>query len=95
MAAKSADSPRIVPTAGDLGDTLARFRRSLRAENVSPNMLLAYCGPSSGWPTTWSRRRSGPAGSVDAEHPPRPRTGPEPLSDGAPRQDEGARPINS
>jgi site-specific recombinase XerD len=30
--------------AGDLGDNLARFRRSLRAENRSPNTILAYCG---------------------------------------------------
>jgi site-specific recombinase XerD len=30
--------------AGDLSDNLARFRRSLRAENVSPNTILAYCG---------------------------------------------------
>jgi site-specific recombinase XerC len=35
---------RIVATDGDLGDHLARFRRSLRAENVSPNTILAYCG---------------------------------------------------
>ena len=35
---------RIVATTGDLGDNLARFRRSLRAENVSPNTILAYCG---------------------------------------------------
>jgi site-specific recombinase XerD len=34
----------IVATAGDLSDHLARFRRSLRAENVSPNTILAYCG---------------------------------------------------
>jgi site-specific recombinase XerC len=34
----------IVSTDGDLGDNLARFRRSLRAENVSPNTILAYCG---------------------------------------------------
>lgn len=44
VAAKSANSPRIVATTGDLGDNLARFRRSLRAENVSPNTILAYCG---------------------------------------------------
>jgi site-specific recombinase XerC len=44
VTAKSANSPRIVATAGDLGDNLARFRRSLRAENVSPNTILAYCG---------------------------------------------------
>jgi site-specific recombinase XerD len=44
VAAKSANSPSIVPTSGDLGDNLARFRRSLRAENVSPNTILAYCG---------------------------------------------------
>ena len=44
MAVKSANSPRIVATPGDLGDNLARFRRSLRAENVSPNTILAYCG---------------------------------------------------
>jgi site-specific recombinase XerC len=31
-------------SAGDLSDNLARFRRSLRAENVSPNTILAYCG---------------------------------------------------
>ena len=30
--------------ASDLGDNLARFRRSLRAENASPNTILAYCG---------------------------------------------------
>lgn len=44
MAVKSANSPRIVATAGDLGDSPARFRRRLRAENVSPNTILAYCG---------------------------------------------------
>lgn len=44
MTVKSANSPGIVATGGDLGDNLARFRRSLRAEDVSPNTILAYCG---------------------------------------------------
>ena len=44
MAVKSTTGPHIVATSGDLGDNLARFRRSLRAENVSPNTILAYCG---------------------------------------------------
>ena len=34
---------RIVPQ-GDLAHNQARFRRSLRAEKVSPNTILAYCG---------------------------------------------------
>lgn len=43
MVANASPSPGIL-TAGDLSDNLARFRRSLRAENVSPNTILAYCG---------------------------------------------------
>lgn len=44
MAVNKPTARRIVATDGDLGDQLARFRRSLRAENVSPNTILAYCG---------------------------------------------------
>jgi hypothetical protein len=44
VAVISANSPRIVATARDTGDDLVRFCRSLRAENVSPNTILAYCG---------------------------------------------------
>jgi site-specific recombinase XerD len=43
MATSTQSATRIV-TQGDLSDNLARFRRSLRAENVSPNTILAYCG---------------------------------------------------
>jgi hypothetical protein len=44
VAVKSANSPGIVAIAGDLGEKLGRFRRSLRTENGSPNTVLAYCG---------------------------------------------------
>ena len=42
--AATASPSRSILTAGDLADNLGRFRRSLRAENVSPNTILAYCG---------------------------------------------------
>jgi hypothetical protein len=44
MTANASTSSRIVATPGDLGDHLARFRRSVRAENVSPNTVIAYVG---------------------------------------------------
>ena len=44
MAVENPTATRIVATPGDLADNLARFRRSLRAENVSPNTILAYGG---------------------------------------------------
>ena len=37
------DAPELV-TPGDLGDLLASFTRSMRANNVSPNTILAYGG---------------------------------------------------
>lgn len=37
------DAPELV-TPGDLGDELASFTRSMRANNVSPNTILAYGG---------------------------------------------------
>jgi hypothetical protein len=36
---------RIVPTAGDLSDHLARFPRNLRAENRSANTTVAMSVP--------------------------------------------------
>ena len=44
MALSDPTAGAIVATPGDLGDNLARFRRSLRAQNVSPNTVLAYGG---------------------------------------------------
>jgi site-specific recombinase XerD len=43
MAVKHSTASRIV-TAGDLADNRDRFRRSLRAENASPNTITAYTG---------------------------------------------------
>lgn len=43
MAINLADTPEVV-TPGDLGDELASFIRSMRANNVSPNTILAYGG---------------------------------------------------
>jgi hypothetical protein len=43
MTTYPATGPRILPK-GDLADNVARFRRSLRAESVSPNTILANCG---------------------------------------------------
>jgi site-specific recombinase XerD len=43
MAVNLADTPELV-TPGDLGDELASFIRSMRANNVSPNTILAYGG---------------------------------------------------
>lgn len=39
----TADAPELV-TPGDLGDELASFIRAMRANNVSPNTILAYGG---------------------------------------------------
>ena len=43
VASNLADAPELV-TAGDLGDELASFIRAMRANNVSPNTILAYGG---------------------------------------------------
>lgn len=43
MAVNLAEAPELV-TPGDLGDELASFTRSMRAQNVSPNTILAYGG---------------------------------------------------
>ncbi len=43
MAMTIPDAPEVV-TPGDLGDLLASFTRSMRANNVSPNTVLAYGG---------------------------------------------------
>jgi site-specific recombinase XerD len=43
VAVKIAEAPEIV-TPGDLGDELASFVRGMRAQNVSPNTILAYGG---------------------------------------------------
>lgn len=43
MAVNLADAPELV-TPGDLGDELASFIRAQRANNVSPNTILAYGG---------------------------------------------------
>jgi site-specific recombinase XerD len=43
VAANLADTPELV-TPGDLGDELASFIRAMRANNVSPNTILAYGG---------------------------------------------------
>lgn len=43
MALTIPDAPELV-TPGDLGDLLASFTRSMRANNVSPNTILAYGG---------------------------------------------------
>jgi integrase/recombinase XerC len=43
MAVNLAEAPELV-TPGDLGDELASFVRSMRANNVSPNTILAYGG---------------------------------------------------
>lgn len=43
MALNLADAPELV-TPGDLGDELASFVRAMRANNVSPNTILAYGG---------------------------------------------------
>lgn len=43
MAVNLADTPELV-TPGDLGDELASFIRAMRANNVSPNTILAYGG---------------------------------------------------
>lgn len=43
MAVNLPDAPELV-TPGDLGDELASFVRAMRANNVSPNTILAYGG---------------------------------------------------
>lgn len=43
MAVNLSEAPELV-TPGDLGDELASFTRSMRAQNVSPNTILAYGG---------------------------------------------------
>src|SRR5215210_8782543 len=43
VAVNLADGPELV-TPGDLGDELASFVRAMRANNVSPNTILAYGG---------------------------------------------------
>ena len=43
MAVNLAEAPELV-TPGDLGDELASFVRAMRANNVSPNTILAYGG---------------------------------------------------
>jgi site-specific recombinase XerD len=43
VAVNLADAPELV-TPGDLGDELASFVRAMRANNVSPNTILAYGG---------------------------------------------------
>ncbi len=43
MAVNLADTPELV-TPGNLGDELASFIRAMRANNVSPNTIIAYGG---------------------------------------------------
>ncbi len=43
MALNLPDAPELV-TPGDLGDELASFVRAMRANNMSPNTILAYGG---------------------------------------------------
>ena len=71
------DAPELV-TPGDLGDELASFIRAKRANNVSPNTILAYGGAvrqfgrwlmAHDYPTTVERDRAAPRRGVDQLHP--------------------------
>jgi site-specific recombinase XerD len=63
---KIPDAPELI-TPGDLGDELASFTRAMRANNVSPNTILAY-GTAVRLFGTWLMEHDYPT-SVDAIEP--------------------------